>query len=89
MSKKSRDDRFRKIDVDKYDEDKFHDDEGGDENDHAQFSSREGEVKKLITSSNLGGALTAALKDPPVSTKDDQLKVVQSYLYILLLRCMC
>nr|WAQ15588.1 ARPC5 [Halisarca dujardinii] len=74
MSKKSRDDQFRRIDVDKYDEDKFDDDEGEEDNDHAQFSSREADVKKMVTSSDLSSALGCALKDPPVNTKDLQLK---------------
>ena len=81
MSKNTRDAKFRTVDVDEYDEDKFRDDAEaveGESNEAGQFASRESEVKKLVSTSNLSAALKAVLADPPINTKDVQLKVSPS-----------
>ena len=78
MSKNTRDAKFRTVDVDEYDEDKFRDDAEaaeGESNEAGQFASRESEVKKLVSTSNLTAALKAVLADPPINTKEIQLKV--------------
>ena len=76
MSKNTRGAQFRNVDVDEYDEDKFREEtDGAETDDAAKFSSRETEVKKLINTSNLKGALAAALKDPPIGSVDPHIKV--------------
>lgn len=73
MSKNTRDAKFRSVDVDEYDEDKFRDDAEaaeGESNEAGQFASRESEVKKLVSTSNLTAALKAVLADPPINTKE-------------------
>ncbi|XDV41593.1 hypothetical protein PO909_010435 [Leuciscus waleckii] len=62
MSKNTVSDRFRKVDVDEYDENKFVDEEEGGEN---QLGPDEG---------NLMGALQAVLKNPPINTKNQNVK---------------
>ena len=75
MSKNTRGAQFRNVDVDEYDEDKFREEtDGAETDDAAKFSSRETEVKKLINTSNLKGALAAALKDPPIGSVDPHIK---------------
>lgn len=78
MSKNTRDAKFRTVDVDEYDEDKFRDDAEaaeGESNEAGQLASRESEVKKLVSTNNLTAALKAVLADPPINTKEVQLKV--------------
>ncbi|RXN01793.1 Actin-related protein 2/3 complex subunit 5 [Acipenser ruthenus] len=58
MSKNVSSDRFRKVDVDEYDENKFVDEEEGGENQQG----------------NVMGALQAVLKNPPMNTKNQALK---------------
>ncbi|KAF7694359.1 hypothetical protein HF521_008112 [Silurus meridionalis] len=58
MSKNTVSDRFRKVDVDEYDENKFVDEEDGAEN---QLG-------------NLTEALKAVLKNPPINTKNQNVK---------------
>ncbi|KAG7487549.1 hypothetical protein MATL_G00024860 [Megalops atlanticus] len=58
MSKNTVSDRFRKVDVDEYDENKFVDEEDGGEN---QLG-------------NLMEALQAVLKNPPINTKNQNVK---------------
>lgn len=81
MSKNTRDAKFRTVDVDEYDEDKFRDDAEaaeGESNEAGQLASRESEVKKLVSTNNLTAALKAVLADPPINTKEVQLKVSPS-----------
>ncbi|KAG7331724.1 hypothetical protein KOW79_005693 [Hemibagrus wyckioides] len=61
MSKNTVSDRFRKVDVDEYDENKFVDEEDGAEN-------------QLVFKGNLMGALQAVLKNPPINTKNQNVK---------------
>ncbi|KAJ0012076.1 hypothetical protein NQD34_013051 [Periophthalmus magnuspinnatus] len=64
MSKATLSDRFRKVDVDEYDENKFVDEEDGGEN---QGGPDEAE-------GNMNGALLAVLKNPPINTKNQNVK---------------
>ncbi|XP_074763137.1 actin-related protein 2/3 complex subunit 5 isoform X1 [Athene noctua] len=67
--------RFRRVDVDEYDENKFVDEEeGGD----GQAGPDEGEVDSWLRQSsgtgNMMAALQAALKNPPINTKNQAVK---------------
>ncbi|KAK2895781.1 hypothetical protein Q8A73_015269 [Channa argus] len=64
MSKNTASDRFRKVDVDEYDENKFVDEEDGGEN---QGGPDEAE-------GNMNAALLAVLKNPPVNNKNQNAK---------------
>ncbi|XP_006005540.1 actin-related protein 2/3 complex subunit 5 [Latimeria chalumnae] len=65
---------FRKVDVDAYDENQFVDEEEGGETQQQQGGPDEAEVDSCIRQGNLMAALQAALKNPPMNSKNQAVK---------------
>lgn len=75
MSKNTRNTGFRAVDVDELDDEKFVDEPEGQDDQGDVASSREQEVKKLTQSGNNLEALKVALENPPLTVKDENVKV--------------
>uniref|UniRef100_A0A671W2C8 Actin-related protein 2/3 complex subunit 5 n=1 Tax=Sparus aurata TaxID=8175 RepID=A0A671W2C8_SPAAU len=81
MSKSTMSARFRRVDVDEYDENKFVDEEDGGENqlgpDEAESHLSPAVLRCILNppcTGNLMEALHAVLKNPPINTKNQNVK---------------
>lgn len=82
MSKNTSSTKFRKVDVDAYNEDNFHDEDVEEETQ----GPNEGEVQSLLAKSRNLDALKLVLTNPPVATKNQATKdrALQCVMRILL-----
>ncbi|XP_069121208.1 actin-related protein 2/3 complex subunit 5-A-like [Argopecten irradians] len=71
MAKNTGASKFRKVDVDQFDEDKYVDE---DDDQEVDVGPNEGEINALLAQSKQKEALVAALKNPPVGCKNQALK---------------
>ena len=71
MSKRTRSDGFRRTDIDKFDEDKYHDEAETDQFDKAQAEQVHREAISLLNSGKKTEALKAALASPPLSYRTE------------------
>ncbi|XP_055954306.1 actin-related protein 2/3 complex subunit 5 [Patella vulgata] len=70
MSKNTGANRFRKVNVDQYDEDRFQE----DDNDDSEQGPNESEVQSLLTQNKNVDALKVILNNAPLATKNQQVK---------------
>ncbi|XP_021354990.1 actin-related protein 2/3 complex subunit 5-like [Mizuhopecten yessoensis] len=83
MSKNTGASKFRKVNVDQFDEDLYEDEEDDQEVD---VGPNEGEVNTLLAQSKQKEALAAALKNPPIGRKNQALKDKSTNLVVRVLQ---
>ncbi|XP_067661675.1 actin-related protein 2/3 complex subunit 5-like protein [Haliotis asinina] len=81
MSKNTGASKFRRVDVDQYDDDRFQD----EDNDVAEQGPNEGEVNTLLTQGKNADALKLVLSSAPVTTKNQNVKERASQLVVRVL----
>eukprot|EP00052_Salpingoeca_macrocollata_P010325 m.80610 g.80610 ORF g.80610 m.80610 type:complete len:165 (-) comp17492_c0_seq1:76-570(-) len=74
MSKNTAGAKFRKVDVDQFDEDNYEDEEVQTQDSDSLVKTREAEVRKLLNASNKEDALKKALENPPQLSKNKAVK---------------
>ncbi|EGD74179.1 hypothetical protein PTSG_06187 [Salpingoeca rosetta] len=85
MAKRTRSDGFRRTDIDKFDEDKYHDEVEASQVDSALASQMQKEAIGLLNGGKKAEALKAALKSPPLSYRTAQPDPVKvEYLKVVL-----
>eukprot|EP00039_Didymoeca_costata_P024304 m.9978 g.9978 ORF g.9978 m.9978 type:complete len:153 (+) comp4173_c0_seq1:48-506(+) len=70
MSKNTSSSDFRKIDVDRFDEDNFVDDAPVADDAQADVESRANRVREMLNSKNTGEALKLCIQNPPYGASD-------------------
>ena len=74
MSKNTRESKFRDVNVDKFDEENYVDDETA-VGDLSDVTARESAFRKLLNTGSKLEALKLALENPPMSVKETEAKV--------------